>query len=91
LWITIWNVLAGGSEIPVWATTLAAFMSGMIVVMYMVGAYRNVTGIDMHPLRQLLIWASAGLLVPVSCLVEGLAVLYSIVQPVKVFEVVNKN
>lgn len=89
--VTLWNIIAGGSILPVWATVLSAFLSGMVVVVYMVGAYRNVTGIDMPLYKQLLIWVASGLLVPISCAIEGIAVMYSIVAPVKVFEVVNKN
>lgn len=89
--VTIWNVLAGGSELPVWAVLLSAFLSGMVGVVYMVGAYRNVIGIKMHPTRQLTIWVMAGVLMPIACMIEGLAVLYSIAAPVKVFEVVDKN
>lgn len=54
--------------------------------------YRNVTDIDMHPMKQLLIWVASGLLMPISCALEGVAVLYSIVAPNKTkFDVVNKN
>lgn len=89
--VTIWNIIAGGSELPVWAVVLSAFLSGMVGVVYMVGAYRNVIGIKMHPIKQLWIWIMSGLLMPIACIIEGIAVLYSIVAPVKVFEVVDKN
>lgn len=88
--ITAWNILAGGSIVPVWAEVLSAFLSGMVIVVYMVGAYRNVTGIGLARHRQLLIWIMSGLLVPISCAIEGIAVLYAIVRPIAVFEVVNK-
>jgi beta-1,4-mannosyltransferase len=89
--VTLWNVLAGGSLVPGVVGYAAAITSGMVGVVYMVGAYRNVIGVGLHPLRQLQIWFTVGLLVPLSCVIEGIAVLYSIVRPVKVFEVVNKN
>ena len=89
--VTIWNVAAGGSELPIWATVATSFLTGMVGVVYMVGAYRNVTGIHMHPAKQFGIWGASGLLMPVACFIEGLAVIYSIVAPVKVFEVVAKD
>ncbi|MDE2106346.1 MAG: glycosyltransferase family 2 protein [Patescibacteria group bacterium] len=89
--VTLWNVISGGSSIPIWAQVLSAFLSAMVVVVYMIGAYRNVTDIDLPTWKQITIWLASGILVPIACAVEGIAVLYSIVQPVKVFEVVEKN
>lgn len=89
--VTLANFIFGGSEMPEWSILLAAATSGMVGAVYMVGAYRNVTGIGMPRYKQLIIWTASGLLVPIACAIEGIAVLYSIVAPVKVFEVVNKN
>ena len=89
--VTVWNILAGGSLLPFWLAYGAALMSGVIYAMYLLGAYRNVTDSDLPAWRQLYLWLLSGVLVPVSCAVEGLAVLYSIVAPVRVFEVVDKN
>lgn len=89
--VTIINVIVGGSLLPPLLEILAGMMSGMVAAVYMVGAYRNVTDIDMHPVKQTVIWLSSGILMPVSCAIEGVAVLYSIVAPNKEnFEVVNK-
>jgi egghead protein (zeste-white 4 protein) len=90
--VTVANLLMGGSSIPPWAEVLAGITSGMVAAVYMVGAYRNVTDIDLHPMKQLLIWVASGVLMPISCAIEGVAVLYSIVVPGKEqFDVVNKN
>ena len=90
--VTLLNLIMGGSMLPPLLEILAGLMSGMVAAVYMVGAYRNVTDIDMHPLKQLTIWASSGILMPVSCAIEGVAVLYSIVAPSKTsFDVVNKD
>lgn len=89
--VTIWNITAGGSILPYWLSLIAAGMSGSIGVVYMVGAYRNVTGIFLPRHQQVKIWVASGLLVPIACLVEAAAVVYSIVRPVRVFEVVKKN
>lgn len=88
--VTIWNVAAGGSAFPSWLVFIAAAMTALTAAMYLLGAYRNVIGTDLTPQRRLAIWALSGVFMPISCLVEGLAVIYSIVRPVKVFEVVNK-
>lgn len=90
--VTICNIVMGGSLMPAWAELLAALTTGMVAAVYMVGAYRNITDIDMHPMKQILIWLSSGILMPISCAIEGVAVLYSIVAPNKEsFDVVEKN
>lgn len=90
--VTICNIAFGGSLMPAWAELLAGLTSGMVAAVYMVGAYRNVTDIELHPLKQLLIWVASGVLMPISCAIEGVAVLYSIVAPNKEnFDVVNKD
>lgn len=89
--VTVWNILAGGSYFPVLLTYAATVMTGVMCSMYMVGAYRNITDIDLPLYKQAAIWLGSWLLVPFSCGVEGAAVLYSIVKPVRVFEVVDKN
>lgn len=90
--VTIANFVMGGSIMPTWAELLAGFTTGMVAAVYMVGAYRNVTDIDLHPFKQLTIWIASGVLMPLSCAIEGVAVLYSIVAPNKTkFDVVDKN
>lgn len=90
--VTLANIALGGSAVPPWAELTASLTTGMVAAVYMVGAYRNITDIELHPLKQLLIWVASGVLMPVSCAVEGAAVLYSIVAPVKnTFEIVNKD
>jgi beta-1,4-mannosyltransferase len=89
--VTFWNVVAGGSVVSTPFRFSAAILAAMVGAVYMVGAYRNVIGIKMRTSKQVFIWLAAGLLAPISCLVEGSAVIYSIISPVKIFEVVNKN
>lgn len=90
--VTLANLFMGGSTIPAWAEILAGLTTGMVAAVYMVGAYRNITDINMHPLKQLTVWVASGLLMPISCAIEGVAVLYSIVAPNKTkFDVVDKN
>jgi len=90
--VTVINIIAGGSLMHPMLEILAGLMSGLVAAVYMVGAYRNVTDIDMHPFKQFVIWLSSGILMPVSCAIEGVAVLYSIVAPNKeAFDVVQKN
>jgi len=90
--VTLCNIIMGGSLMPAWAELLAALTTGMVAAVYMVGAYRNITDINLHPMKQVLIWVSSGVLMPISCAIEGVAVLYSIVAPNKEnFDIVNKN
>ena len=90
--VTAWNIVAGGSVLPPAAEVSAALVTGMVGVVYMVGAYRNVIGANLKPHKQLLIWVASGLLFPIACLVEGVAVIYSIIKPNQVsFDVVDKN
>lgn len=88
--VTFWNFLAGGSLVPTSVSIAAAIVSGMVGVVYMVGAYRNIIGADLPHHRQLLIWVASLVLVPVCCIIEGVAVVYSIISPIKTFEVVAK-
>jgi egghead protein (zeste-white 4 protein) len=89
--VTLWNIAAGGSYFPALLTYAATIMTGIMCSMYMIGAYRNITDIDLPLYKQIGIWLASWLLVPFSCSIEGIAVLYSIVKPVRVFEVVDKN
>lgn len=90
--VTVWNLIAGGSVLPTWVEMTAAILSGSIVMVYMIGAYRNVTDIQMPFYQQMTIWLLAGILVPISCIVEAIAVIYSMTHPVgNNFEVVAKN
>jgi hypothetical protein len=89
--VTLWNFLSGGSALPEWAALSAAVLTGFVGMVYMLGAYRNIIGTGIKFRRQFYIWVLTGLLVPVATAVEGIAVLYSIIRPIKTFEVVNKN
>lgn len=90
--VTFWNLIAGGSVVPAWASVSAAFISGVVASVYMVGAYRNVVGCELKNTSKLRIWLMAGILTPVSCFIEGIAVLYSIVfRNSTTFDVVAKN
>jgi egghead protein (zeste-white 4 protein) len=88
--VTVWNVVSGGAYVPEQVAIAAALMSGIIYAVYLLGAYRNVVGINMPFKEQLKVWAMTGALVPISSLVESIAIIYSIVRPVKTFEVVSK-
>lgn len=88
--VTAWNVLAGGSLVPHWAAVSAALLSGVVGSVYMVGAWRNLMHTDMTRRRKLTVWLGSYLFAPLSCLVEGVAVLYALTRPIRTFEVVAK-
>jgi egghead protein (zeste-white 4 protein) len=88
--ITIINFLMGGSALPFYLVLSASLVSGMVGVVYMVGAYRNIIGANLHWSRQVTIWSLSLILVPVCCIIEGIAVLYSILYPINTFDVVAK-
>jgi egghead protein (zeste-white 4 protein) len=88
--VTIWNALSGGAYVPEQVGVTAALMSGIVYAVYLLGAYRNVVGINMPFTEQLKVWIITGALVPISSVIEAAAIIYSIVRPVKVFEVVQK-
>lgn len=90
--VTFWNFAIGGSFIGPEAALCAALVSAMVTSVYMVGAYRNVTDLEFSIVKKFRIWAISGLLTPISCVIEGCAVMYSIIQPNKeTFDVVAKN
>lgn len=90
--VTAWNFGIGGSLINPNAAFAAALVSAMVTSVYMMGAYRNVSGLDMSLIKKFRIWILSGLLAPLSCIIEGCAVMYSIIQPNKEsFDVVAKN
>ena len=57
---------------------------------YMVGVYRNLQDMNFSKVKKVLIYLVTYCLVPLSAFVEGVAVVYAIVRPVKAFDVVKK-
>jgi egghead protein (zeste-white 4 protein) len=84
--MTLWRM----AYIPFFLSLMATLVSAMVGVVYMMGAYRNISGAGLPLSRQITIWLASLVLVPVCCAIEGVAVLYSIVSPIKTFEVVAK-
>ncbi len=91
LMVTIYNFFSGGSHIPFVLAYIAELMAGSIVSVYLVGAYRNVASADIPVWHKVLIWIYSGLLVPVSCLIEAVAIIYAVTRPVQDFQIVAKN
>lgn len=89
--ITVFNLMAGGGYFPKILLIIAALLQGFYASVYSVGAYRNLLGIKLSLPRKILIYFTSLLLMPVSNAIEGIAVIYGIIKPVKTFEVVNKN
>jgi len=89
--VTLLNIIGGGGYFPKYLLIAAALLQGFYASVYMVGAYRNLLGVDVSTWRKIQIYAFSFLLMPISNAIEGVAVLYGIIRPVKTFEVVNKN
>ena len=90
--VTIATLILGGF-FPLSLLIVAGLLQGFYTSTYMVGAARNLaeTDIVVPVWRQLVIYLGTLISVQVVNAIEGFAVLYALVRPVKTFDVVNKN
>ena len=100
LWSVAWvgpivtiATLALGGYFPLPLLIIAGLLQGFYTSTYMVGAARNLAEADitLSFWRQILIYVGTLFCVQVVNLIEGFAVLYALLRPVKTFDVVNKN
>jgi beta-1,4-mannosyltransferase len=91
IFVTIVNILIGGSWFPTELAYAAAVITGGFYSMYTVGSYRNLRDLDISLLKKLGIYFATLLLIPLSAIIEGIAVIYATLEPVEHFEVVEKN
>jgi len=90
IFVTITNFLIGGSYFPLSLIILSAIMTSGYYVAYMIGVYRNLIDMDFSRIKKVYIYLITFVLVPISAFIEGIAVIYAIIRPVKVFDVVKK-
>ena len=85
--------LTFGGYFPHTLLLLAALVQGFYASTYMVGACRNLRDVKqlMPWWNRLLIYFGTLVVTPLTNAVEGAAVLYGIVRPVKTFDVVHKD
>lgn len=90
--VTIVTLVFGG-YFPVSLLILAALLQGFYASTYMVGAARNLAEEDvvLPVWRQLTIYFGTLVTIHIVNTIEGIAVLYALLRPVKTFDVVNKN
>jgi hypothetical protein len=71
---------------------LSALCSGLFISVYAVGAARNIADLDYTILGKIGVLTTIVLLVPVSSVIEAVAVVYALIRPMKTeFQVVEKN
>ncbi len=90
--VTIVTLMFGG-YFPTTLLLLAAFLQGSYTATYVIGAARNLADHDVRlsPLHRLCIYGGAPFAVTIVNTLEGIAVLYALIKPVRTFDVVNKN
>ncbi len=88
--VTFANIFSGGGYFPLPLMFLASLIQGAYAAVYLVGAYRNLSSTYLPLWKKVLIYLATYLLLPVSSVIEGLAIMYAIVSPVKTFDVVKK-
>lgn len=91
IFVTIINIIIGGSWFPVELSYAAAIITGGFYSMYTVGSYRNLRDIDASLLKKISIYTATLFLIPISAIIEGVAVIYATLEPVTHFDVVKKN
>ncbi len=89
--VTIVNIMAGGGYFPTSLAITAALLQGGYAAIYLVGAYRNLLDTNYSAIKKFGIYVATFLLTPFVNVIEGLAVLYALVSPVRGFHVVQKN
>lgn len=89
--VTIVNIIAGGGYFPTELAIAAALLQGGYAAIYLVGAYRNLLDTNYSALKKFGVYLATFLLTPFVNAIEGLAVLYALVSPVRGFHVVQKN
>jgi egghead protein (zeste-white 4 protein) len=90
VYVTIINFIIGGSYFPKILIISSAILTGGYFAAYMVGVYRNLLDVNFSIIKKINLYFLTCLLVPVSALIEGLAVMYALARPVRIFDVVKK-
>jgi len=90
VFVTMANITIGGTYFPLELTIVSAILTGGYFAAYAVGVYRNLIDMEFSVTKKMRIYFMTLALVPISAVIEGVAVIYSIVRPVSVFDVVKK-
>ena len=85
--VALFNV---GNYSPTYFIVGASLIQGAYASVYLIGAYRGMLDTEINYFRKIYIYVMTFLLMPFSSAVEGTAILYGILRPVKTFDVVKK-
>lgn len=89
---TLLNLFMPSHILPLPFHILSALCAGLFMSVYAIGAYRNVIDIDQPALTKLGVILTVIAFVPIASVVEAVAVLYALINPIKTqFQVVEKN
>lgn len=99
LWRWMWmgtlatalNLAVGGAYFPAELAILTAVIGGSTTAVYLVGAHRNIRDTDLSIFRKTWLYMSVPLAMPLMGIIENAAVIWGLLQPVKGFDVVDKN
>jgi hypothetical protein len=88
--VTLINLAFGGYFPPI-LILIAALLQGFYTSVYLIGLWHNFEDVKLSFIRKLSMYIATFLLIPVANTIEGIAVLYGIIKPVKHFAIVSKN
>lgn len=77
--------------LPMMLFVLATVTQGSFAAIYVVGAYRNLRDLHPTPLGRATMLVLPVLLMPVSAVIEAVAVVYALVRPVRSFDIIDKD
>lgn len=82
-------VLTG--TLPMLLFVMATVTQGSFAAIYLVGAYRNLRDLNPTPLGRATMLVLPVLLMPISAVIEAVAVVYALIRPVSTFQIVDKD
>lgn len=99
LWRWMWmgtlatalNIVVGGGYFPAELSALATVVGGSMMAVYLVGAHRNMRDTDMPMFRKIGMYLTIPIAMPLMGIIENASVIWGLLQPVKGFDVVDKN
>jgi beta-1,4-mannosyltransferase len=88
---TVFNVAAGGGYFPAELAILAAVIGGSTTAVYLVGTHRNLLDAEFSTFRKICLYVAVPVAMPLMGIIENAAVIWGLLQPVKGFDIVEKN
>ncbi len=88
--LTLLNTIHPNGYSPIWVTMPAAVVQGSYAGVYLVGIYRQLIDVEFSIIKKIWFYIITFVFIPFSSLIEGLAIFYGLIRPVKTFDVVKK-